>query len=244
MNIKDYFKKTKETAQKKPVEEKKEKVPYYEAVKSFEKDRLAIVATRAKLFLFLAIAEMVVILALAIALAGLSPLKTAVPYVIRVDNSTGFTDIAKPLSLERENFDQVTTKYFMAKFIINYESYDWETIQSMYDIVNLMSNGGVFNGYKNAMLADNSPLNVLKNDFKIKVKVKSITFLNKDTAQVRFVKLVLKNNGILATEYKQTSWIATVAFDYKKSITTEGERLINPLGFEAVSYRVDPELVK
>lgn len=244
MNIKDYFKKTKEIAQKKPIEEKKEKALYYEAVKSFEKDRLAIVATRAKLFLSLAIVEIVVILALAIALAGLSPLKTAVPYVIRVDNTTGFTDIAKPLSQEKESFDKVTTKYFMSQFIINYESYDWETVQSMYETVSLMSNGAVFESYKNAMLADNSPLNVLKNDFKLKVKIKSITFLNRNTEQVRFVKLVLKNNGILATEYKQTSWIATVAFDYNKSITTEGERLINPLGFEVLSYRVDPELVK
>ncbi|EFF2610251.1 type IV secretion system protein, partial [Escherichia coli] len=44
--------------------------------------------------------------------------------------------------------------------------------------------------------------------------------------------------------YRVTDWIATVAFDFNKDVKTEEQRLINPLGFEAVSYRVDAEAIK
>ncbi|MDX1859228.1 type IV secretion system protein [Escherichia coli] len=174
----------------------------------------------------------------------MSPLKTAVPFVIRVDNNTGYTDIAPQLSGAKQTYQEAETKYNLAKFVINYESYDWQTIQEMLDTVNVMSNNKVFSQYNTAIRADNSPLNVLKDSYKIKTKIKSVTLLKPDVAQVRFSKMILDSSGSLAPEYRVTDWIAAVAFDFNKDVKTEEQRLINPLGFEAVSYRVDAEAIK
>ncbi|HGJ5876686.1 MAG TPA: VirB8/TrbF family protein [Arsenophonus sp.] len=39
-------------------------------------------------------------------------------------------------------------------------------------------------------------------------------------------------------------WIATLKFDFTKTIKAEEQRLINPLGLNMVSYCADAEVVK
>ncbi|MBA0942279.1 conjugal transfer protein TraG, partial [Escherichia coli] len=81
------------------------------------------------------------------AIASLAPLKTAVPFLVRVDNSTGYTDIAPQLSDAKESYQDVETKYFLSKYLINYEAYDWQTIQEQADTVKIMSSQKVFSAY-------------------------------------------------------------------------------------------------
>ena len=114
----------------------------------------------------------------------------------------------------------------------------------MMDTVKVMSASKVFSQYNTAIRADSSPLNVLKDNYKMRVKIKSVTMLKPDVAQVRFSKMILDSSGKPAPEYRMTDWIATIAFDFNKKIETEEQRLINPLGFQALSYRVDPEAMK
>lgn len=242
--MKKYFSKTKKEAAKKMVEVKKENQPFYDAVKQFEKNEIATVQNKAKLLTRLCVAEFVVIGLLGAGIAALAPLKTAVPFVIRVDNSTGYTDVAPQISNAKETYQEVEAKYFLSQFVINYESYDWQTIQQMMDTVNVMSGSKVFSQYDTAIRADSSPLNVLKDNYKMRVKIKSVTMLKPDVAQVRFSKMILDSAGKPAPEYRMTDWISTIAFDFNKKIETEEQRLINPLGFQVLSYRVDPEAMK
>ena len=40
------------------------------------------------------------------------------------------------------------------------------------------------------------------------------------------------------------SWVATIAFEYRNpSVIKESQRLVNPFGFQVLSYRVDPEMI-
>ncbi|ECL7789980.1 TPA: virB8 family protein [Escherichia coli] len=242
--MKKYFSRTKKEAAKKMIEVKKENQPFYDAVKQFEKNEIATVQSKAKLLTRLCVAEFVVIGLLGAGIAALAPLKTAVPYVIRVDNSTGYTDVVPQINNAKESYQEVETKYFLSQFVINYESYEWQTIQQMMDTVKVMSASKVFSQYNTAIRADSSPLNVLKDNYKMRVKIKSVTMLKPDVAQVRFSKMILDSSGKPAPEYRMTDWIATIAFDFNKKIETEEQRLINPLGFQALSYRVDPEAMK
>lgn len=242
--MKEYFSRTKKEAAKKMIEVKKENQPFYDAVKQFEKNEIATVQSKAKLLTRLCVAEFVVIGLLGAGIAALAPLKTAVPYVIRVDNSTGYTDVVPQINNAKESYQEVETKYFLSQFVINYESYEWQTIQQMMDTVKVMSASKVFSQYNTAIRADSSPLNVLKDNYKMRVKIKSVTMLKPDVAQVRFSKMILDSSGKPAPEYRMTDWIATIAFDFNKKIETEEQRLINPLGFQALSYRVDPEAMK
>jgi len=242
--MREYFIKTKREAEKTKVEQKKELDPYYAAIREFQQDRFALVNAKLRFFKMASLLAMGVILVQAIALAFMSPLKTAVPVLLRVDNNTGYTDVVTPLSNAKDTYQVAETKFNLSQFVINYESYDWQTIQTLNDAVSLMSDGKTFSQYRTQILADNSPLNILKQNNKIKVKVKSVTLLKSDVAQVRFDKAVMNSDGTLSVEYSPTSWVATIAFDFQKTIKTEGERLINPLGFQALSYRVDPEAAK
>ena len=242
--MKKYFSRTKKEAAKKMIEVKKENQPFYDAVKQFEKNEIATVQSKAKLLTRLCVAEFVVIGLLGAGIAALAPLKTAVPYIIRVDNSTGYTDVVPQINYAKESYQEVEAKYFLSQFVINYESYEWQTIQQMMDTVKVMSASKVFSQYNTAIRADSSPLNVLKDNYKMRVKIKSVTMLKPDVAQVRFSKMILDSSGKPAPEYRMTDWIATIAFDFNKKIETEEQRLINPLGFQALSYRVDPEAMK
>lgn len=240
----DYFRRTKIEAEKTKVEAKKENESYYAAIREFQTDRINLIHGKIKFFRVVSLLCVIVIIVQAAALALMSPLKTAVPVMLRVDSNTGFTDVVSPLSNKQETYSEVVNKYILAQYVVNYESYDWQTIQAMNDTVSLMSDANTFSQYRTQITADNSPLNVLKQNNKIKVRVKAVTFLKPDIAQVRFDKAVLNVDGTLSVEYSQTSWVATIAFDYQKQIKTEGERLLNPLGFQALSYRVDPEAIK
>lgn len=220
---------------------RKETSAYFGMVKAFESDRVALAHKSAKVawritgvFAFLAIVSVV-------AVAGLTPLKTVTPYVIRVDNNTGAADIATPIGDKKTTYGQELDKYWLGTFIVNRESYEWQTVQTMYDTVALMSNNDVFSEYRGIIKnKKTSPLYLLKQEKKVMTRVTSVSFIG-DVAQVRFIKFVRNANGTDAPEYPKTAWIATIAYDYKKPIKLESERMINPLGFEVISYRVDPE---
>jgi type IV secretion system protein VirB8 len=51
--------------------------------------------------------------------------------------------------------------------------------------------------------------------------------------------LLAQNAGV----DKEENFIATVAFDYKNTPSKEADFLVNPLGFQVLSYRVDPEML-
>lgn len=244
VNNKKYYGETQKMANQSRVSQKKDEQLVFEAIKRFERDNIEIIKSKAKVWMRLAIVEFLIIACMAIAIAVMAPLKTAVPFLVRVDNNTGYTDIAPQLTNAKETYQEAESKYFLTKYVINYESYDWETIQEQAEIITLMSGNKVGGQFNTAIRAENSPLNVLKDQYKIKVKVKPVVFLKPDLAQVRFTKMILDNNGNPAPEFRSTDWIATISFDFNKKIKTEAQRQINPLGMQVLSYRVDAEAGK
>ena len=68
----------------------------------------------------------------------------------------------------------------------------------------------------------------------------AISFVG-DMAQVRFEKRVVPVKGDLDKQIPVQKMIATISFEYKNEPTQEKDRLVNPLGFQVTSYRVDPE---
>lgn len=213
---------------------------YFLAIKSLEIDSVIVNRRARKIAYLVAGISCVLSIFLCCALIVLLPLKEVQPYVIRVDQNTGYVDIAKPLDESKSSNGDEIDKYFLAKYVVNYESYDWETIQHMSDTVKLMSNNQIFSHYDHVLRSDVSPLSLFRDQRQVICKVLSVSFIN-DVATVRFVKFVRNKNGDVDSSYPTTKWLATIKFDYKKSIKKENERLINPLGFQVLSYRVDPE---
>ena len=216
----------------------------FEAVKMFETDIIESKQKKIKLLTKLTIGQGITIVLLAGALIGLTPLKTVEPFLLRVDNTTGYVDKVSPYEVNHNSVNEAVQRYFLARFVENREGYEWFTVQTMYNFVEATANKSVFDAYKNYTLSCQSPVKVLSNKMKMLVKVNGITFLENGMAQIRFTKLIAEPDGKPATGYIPTKWIATVKYDFSNKVKTEEQRLLNPLGLNVISYRVDAEVVK
>lgn len=200
-----------------------------------------------KLYLILAFFGLSLSSIAILAVCLMIPLKKIEPYLIRVDNNTGKTDILTVLPKETRSYSQVVDNHFLTQYVQYRESYDWYTINDYYQAVLLMSNGAVAGYYKKLYGPNNtnSPVNVLQNRYRIQVKVNSISYIGK-TAQIRFTKTKIpvvsqeEDEAVQQTETENFNYIATVTFKYSKSsMMNTSQRNINPLGFIVTSYKVD-----
>lgn len=165
------------------------------------------------------------------------------PTIIKVDNSTGASEVLRSVRDEHERFDEVVNKYWLANYVRLYEGYDWYTIGEQFESVKLMSEGDVAAEYAKRVQLPTAPLSTLKDKAKVVAKVTSIAFVG-DLAQVRFTTEKQSTNGENPDGSPTHKWIATVAFKFTNGLATEQQRFINPLGFKVISYRVDPEVIK
>lgn len=214
---------------------------HFNQVTKFEQDRINFHRTLGKVGLFFGGFGMLIGLVGVGAVIGLTPLKTVEPFAIRVDNNTGFTDIVKPLkNAEETTYGEELDKYWLARFVVERESYDWQLIQNSFDAVKLMTTPNLFSEYSNYITSQVSPVNVFKQSKKIKVQILSAAFVG-NVGQIRFSKRVLDQNGEPDLNIPTTYWLATASYDYKHKIEVEQDRRINPLGFQVTGYRVDSE---
>ncbi|WP_255358770.1 virB8 family protein [Snodgrassella sp. CFCC 13594] len=112
---------------------------FIQAAKSFEKAEIDTVRRNSKIAWKIA-GACLLLTGLAVgAVAGLTPLKTVEPFVVRVDNNTGATDIVTTIKASQNTYGEVIDKYWLAQYIRYREGYDWQTIQDSYDATMLLS---------------------------------------------------------------------------------------------------------
>ena len=166
-----------------------------------------------------------------------------VPTILKVDMSTGATTVMRSVKDASDHYDEVVNKYWLAHYVRLCEGYDWYMISNDFEACKLMSQSSVASSFEKQVHDPNGPLNVLKDKGKIMVKISSIAFVGK-LAQVRFTTERRNSAGDPMNGFNEKKWIATIAFWFNPGTMTDQQRLINPLGFKVVSYRVDPEVLK
>ncbi|WP_411566801.1 virB8 family protein (plasmid) [Pseudomonas orientalis] len=179
------------------------------------------------------------------AVMGLTPLKTVETYLVRVDNTSGFTDVIKPTS-EVKSTEQLDDEYWLSTYARFRESYNFSTSDANFAMVELMSYDETFTEYRNFQLSKKGYLALLSNNRQIRTEVNNINFLKRDnavgTAQVRITKTVLDPNGVPDPMLRPTTWILTIAFDYKNPAKKAGDQWLNPRGFGVRSYVMTQEV--
>src|SRR3546814_12870382 len=74
------------------------------------------------------------------AVAMLTPLKTVTPYVITVDKATGASEIAAPLTGDRQiTYNEAVAKYFLADYVRNREGWIPQARREFFEGVLAMS---------------------------------------------------------------------------------------------------------
>ena len=215
---------------------------YFAEAASWDHDRL-IAANRSK-----RLAWLVAAVAGGLAIAGVAavsmlvPLKTVVPYVITVDKATGASEITSQISGDKRlTYDEAVSKYFLADYVRNREGWIPQARKEFFEGVLAMSARDeqarwiAFYGKDNPK----SPQSVFTDLDTVFIMVKSVTFVSKQVAQVRFTKTLQR--GSIMTD---TPAIATVTFDTTDTPTTEQQRFKNPLGLEVQTYRADLEVTQ
>ena len=174
------------------------------------------------------------------ALLLLLPLKQFEPYVVRVNEETGYVDMVRGLQPGDLTDNEAITQSNIVRYITAREQYDVPDLEQNYNRVVLMSEGKALNDYQRLWSAsnDDNPAKVFGTEVDVRTTIKSIAFLNDRTASVRFLRNQTQNNVT-----QTTHWVATIGFRYVEEPVNMLQRFDNPLGFKVSTYRVDQEVL-
>lgn len=219
---------------------------YFAEAASWDRDRVRQAHRSARIGWTVASVACGVIVLLGGALMVLMPLKRVVPFVIRVDRSTGVVDVV-PAYRGHVTFNRSVTQYFLVHYIETCERFNFATAESDYEqcgaFQTAAENAAWYALWKPAN--PHSPLNVHRNGSTVSVQVEDLTFFKgagglKNLAQVRYRTLERQGSG--AVEHVG-HWIATIEYAYGRPPSNPEQRLWNPLGFKVVDFSREPEVL-
>lgn len=178
---------------------------------------------------------------LSIAIALMLPLKETQPYVIKVDKSTGMTDILSIASAKDIPVDEMQDKYWLSQYVRSRESYDYRTVENDFIKTREMSTTNTFEPYAKLFEGKQSLDKTLGDNKRVVIELQSVVPNGNGIATIRFIKRVIDNaNGL---EESKTLWTATLGYEYQPTFKVdEANRIVNPFGFKVTSYRVDQEM--
>lgn len=213
---------------------------YFDKARRFDQDRLIQVERSARIAWFLAISASIIAVVSVFAVAGLAPLKTVEPFVVRVDNSTGIVDVVSALTSTAGTYDEAVTKYFAAKYVRAREGYVWSEAEENFRSVALLSTQAEQTRFATVYRGSNleSPQNVYGRSATSRVNILSISLINAHVVSVRYMRTITR-----ADDVRTTHWVATLTFSYVNAPLSSTDRLTNPLGFAVSEYRADPEAI-
>ncbi|RUU73550.1 MULTISPECIES: virB8 family protein [unclassified Mesorhizobium] len=166
------------------------------------------------------------------------PLKQFEPYVIEVDKTTGYLEVARALKPGDLSQNEAVTAANLVRYIRAREIYDAREIKQNYDLAQLYSTGTAARDLTWAYTPSNAQSldKVYGRNVTISVDVKSVSLLNNTTASVRFSTTTRRENSSMTD-----NWVAVVKFRYTTTPIKNEWRFDNPLGFQVIEYRRDQE---
>lgn len=214
---------------------------YFDKARRFDQDRMMQIERSNRIAWSIAIASGIVASMSVFAIAGLTPLKTVEPFVVRVDNSTGIVDVVSALTSTAGTYDEAVTKYFAAKYVLAREGYVWSEAQENFRTIALLSTqpeqtrfAGVYRGSN-----PESPQNIYGRAATARIDIASISIINQNVVSVRYMRTITRGE-----EVQTTHWVASLTYSYANAPMSSTDRLVNPLGFVVSEYRADPEEVR
>ncbi|MNZ07734.1 Type IV secretion system protein virB8 [compost metagenome] len=216
---------------------------YTQAARYFEESVAAGEKRKARVWRWLAIFSMGLAFMAVGAVFGLTPLKQVQPYLIRVDNTTGYTDIVPPLQ-DAPDPQKIEDEMWIASYVKFREQYNFADQKQRYDAVRLFSYDDTFGEYRNFQLSTKGYAQVLGDAQQLRVTINNIVFLPNPpgtkttfrTAQVRYTKTPLDRQGEPLKSLEPTTWLVSLSFDYKRPPKNREQQWINPKGFGVVAY--------
>ncbi len=211
---------------------------YYKAGATWEDDtHRSLRRSRTFAWIVSGVSAAVAVLSL-LTLVLILPLKQFEPYVIEVDKTTGYLEIARALKPGSMSQNEAVTAANLVRYIRARETYDVHEIKANYALAQLYSTGAASKDLT-LLYTPSNPQSLDKiygRNVSISVHVKSVSLLNRNTASVRF-STTTKRDNTSTTD----NWVAVVKFRYTSTPMKNEWRFDNPLGFQVTDYRRDQE---
>jgi type IV secretion system protein VirB8 len=217
---------------------------YLDQAQGWELDRSARAERHLKIAWGVAAFAGVVALAAVVAVVGLTPLKQTVPYVIRVDSSTGIVDVV-PDYEGTGDVSEVVTRTLLNSYVIAHERYFYGTAEADYEQVAAQNTPRLNQAWSARWDRSNpdSPINLYKDGTSIRAQIRAISFLKlgsgRKVAQVRFTRFMRPGGS---GDEQPSYWVATIDYAYTQPSSDEKLRSLNPLGFKVLEYQREPEV--
>jgi len=161
------------------------------------------------------------------------------PVVITVDNQTGLSEVRSRIGDVSLDDDEAITQSYLYRYVRDRETYDPADNAKRIEGVYAESAGQAADSLFAIWGEDNMehPSNIYGDRGNVGVRIRSISFIDADTASLRIRKLIRDGGAVAERDY-----VVTLDFTYARG----GERVLealwrNPLGFTVTSYRIDAE---
>ena len=216
------------------------KTPIYQ----WENDVILAAQRDAQTWRWVAIAGWIVAITSCVAVAGLTPLKTSEPILMKVDSRTGEIVQATALlnneaAIKQLSQEEAVRQSLLVRYVVMKETFDRKDINARYNGVKLFSTGPVFDTYARQFeQGQKENVYTIYGDAIRQIKVQSVTFLTEDnsTAAIRF-RVSYANDP--AAKHKGGEYVALAKYKFTTEPTSLDARWENPLGFQVTEYRVD-----
>lgn len=212
---------------------------------AWELDRAARLEASEKRAWWTAMVAVTAAAAAVIALSLLAPLKQTLPYLIRVDATTGVVDVVPPAD-HTVSPTNAMTRYLLSAYVTAHERFILELAPHDYALTGSMQSALLNERLARAWDRANpeSPLNRYRAGSSVQVRIHSITGLpaapdGTELSQVRYSTVEENAHGGTVVEQ---SWIATLGFRYVEPSKDPAQRELNPLGLRVTAFEREPEL--
>ena len=203
-------------------------------IKSWYSNRYQIVVVQRNILLLFTLVSMFSVAVAVIFVKNIMSSKSLEPYVIEVEQKSGIATIVNQMTAQNFTGDQMIRQYFINQFIHAASAYDPKTYKIDLDKVRLMSVPAVYADFRNRINARE-----LGADSRIEIRIKSIQFINNNTAQIRAVRQI----SLAGVNSEDVDEVITMNFGFSPNMTLNlEERLINPLGFQVSGYVIVKEV--
>ena len=217
-----------------------DKEKYFENARTWEYDRMRAAIQSKRLAWAVASGACILAVVSVGAVAMLTPLKTVQPYVIRVDKASGETQIITALKgPQPRTYEDAVNRYFISQYVRLREGWLNDAARENAYTVMLMSDQAEGGRYLSSVQSSNrnAPSNIYGEKGFVSIAIRTISFLSPTVAQVRYTKIITFGQNSPVAQ----NWNAIMTFKYTTAPEHEKDRNLNPLGFQVVNYRSDPE---
>jgi type IV secretion system protein VirB8 len=215
--------------------------------KSWYQDKYQTVLVQRNILALFTVLSLLIALIASFAMQRLAPLKSVEPFIIQIDQKSGLTEVVEPVTRNRLSSPEQLDDFFLWRYVVARETIDNIDRQLRWNTVLVLSNERVFGQYK----FDSSPQNPASPVAQLaeiggvrSIENPTITHLNDPGRKVAQVRFVIRERSKRNPQGDLYNKIATIEYDYFRLELNRDQRLINPLGFQVLNYRVDDEVIK